>query len=303
MSESVIATDSLAKSYEGRAAVRDLTLRVPRASVFGFLGPNGAGKSTTIRLLLGLQRPTAGRAQALGRPAGERDALRRLGALVEAPSVYPNLTGAENMRVTARYRGCDRASCDAAIELVGLRDAAHRRVKGYSMGMKQRLGLALALMHEPELLILDEPTNGLDPGGILEVRALIRTLAQERGVTVFLSSHLLAEVEQVATHVGVLHAGSLRFQGSIEELRASARPRLLVGASDPSGAAALLRERGFAPTTPPDDRGRLVLDAITETDAARVNALLVGAGLGVHHLALERPSLEAQFLALTGGAS
>ncbi len=303
MPEHVIATDSLAKSYDGRAAVRDLTLRVPRASVFGFLGPNGAGKSTTIRLLLGLQRPTAGRAHVLGRPAGERDSLRRVGALVEAPSVYPNLTGAENTRVTALYRGCDRAACDAALDLVGLRDAAHRRVKGYSMGMKQRLGLALALMHEPELLILDEPTNGLDPAGILEVRALIRALAQERGVTVFLSSHLLAEVGQVATHVGVLHEGSLRFQGSLEDLRASARPRLLIGASDPVGAAALLRERGFAPTTHPDDCGRLTLEAVAETDAARVNALLVGAGLAVHHLALERPSLETQFLALTGGAS
>ena len=297
MTDAVIVAEGLSKEYGGRQVLKGLTLNVPRASVFGFLGPNGAGKTTTIRLLLGLQRPASGRAEVLGRAAGDPRALNRLGALVEMPSLYPNLTGLENLRVTAHYRGCDGAACRAALDLVGLLDSANQKVNGYSLGMKQRLGLASALMHGPELLILDEPTNGLDPAGIMEMRALIGSLAKQSGVTVFLSSHLLTEVEQVATHLAVLHLGRLRFQGTLGAFRDRSRPRLLLGLADASKASAFLRGRGIR--TSPAEGDRVWIDASEKDDARRINELLVNAGFAVDHLALERSSLEAQFLEMT----
>ena len=297
MTDAVIVTEDLCKEYDGRPALRGITLNVPRGSVFGFLGPNGAGKTTAIRLLLGLRRPTSGSASVLGRPAGDSGALGRLGALVEMPSLYPNLTGLENLRVTARYRGCVDAACRASLDLVGLSGAAHQQVKGYSLGMKQRLGLASALMHQPELLILDEPTNGLDPAGILEMRSLIGSLARRSGVTVFLSSHLLTEVEQVATHLAVLHLGRLRFQGTLEALRDQSRPRLLLGLADVTGGSAFLHERGIL--TQPAEGERLWVDTGEREDARRINEMLVNAGFAVEHLALERSSLEAQFIEMT----
>jgi ABC-type multidrug transport system ATPase subunit len=187
------------------AAVRGLSLRVPPQSVYGFLGPNGAGKSTTIRMVLGLQRPNRGTISLFGRPlARERIALlRRIGSLVESPSLYLHLTGRENLEVHRRLLGSPARAIDEALEAVELSPVASRLVRNYSSGMKQRLGLAQALLGNPELLLLDEPTNGLDPAGIHEVRMLIRDLPRRRGVTVFLSSHLLAEVEQIATHLAI----------------------------------------------------------------------------------------------------
>jgi lantibiotic transport system ATP-binding protein len=298
MSDPVIVADGLSRSYGGRRALDNLSLAVPRGSVFGFLGPNGAGKTTTIRLLLGLQRPTAGRAEVLGQAAGDPRALKRIGALVEMPSLYPNLTGMENLRVTAHYRGTGKAACHGALDLVSLSDAANRTVKGYSLGMKQRLGLATALMHDPELLILDEPTNGLDPAGILEVRALIRSLVERRVVTVFLSSHLLTEVEQVATHLAVLNHGRLQFQGTLQDFRERSKPRLLLGLNDASAGSDFLRTHGIASERM--EGGRLWIDATETGDAERINELLVRSGFAVNHLALERPSLEDQFLEMTG---
>lgn len=297
MSESVIVTSALSKNYAGKAAITDIGLEVPRSSVFGFLGPNGSGKTTTIRLLLGLQRPTAGRAEVLGHAAGDLRALARVGALVEMPSLYPNLTGIENLRVAAHYRGCDETACARALETVGLRDAANKVVKSFSLGMKQRLGLATALMHDPELLILDEPANGLDPAGILELRDLIRSLSTQRGVTVFVSSHLLSEIEQVATHLAVLSSGRTRFVGSVEAMRNTGRSRLVVGVSDGARATRTLANHGIpARETAPS---HLTIDGSATTQPARINALLVNAGIDVHHLALERSSLEARFLELT----
>jgi ABC-type multidrug transport system ATPase subunit len=217
MQTSAITTSGLTRRFGMLTAVDDLDLRVPRSSIYGFLGPNGAGKTTTIRLLLGLIRPHAGEVQLFGEPLRQRRMvlLRRVGALVESPSLYPNLTGRENLEVTRRLIGGEKAQIGQALHIVHLEDAADRRVGGYSSGMKQRLSLALALLNTPELLILDEPTNGLDPAGIQEMRDLIVRLPQEYGVTVFLSSHLLAEVEQVATHIGIIRQGRLRFQGTL----------------------------------------------------------------------------------------
>jgi ABC-2 type transport system ATP-binding protein len=213
-----IATRDLTRRFGDHVAVDHINLAVPPRTVYGFLGPNGAGKSTTIRMLLGLLRPDAGHVHLLGRPlAAHREALlREVGALVEAPSVYAHLTGRENLTVTATLRGgVPDAGIDRALDVVNLRDAADQRVGAYSLGMKQRLGLALALLGEPQLLILDEPTNGLDPAGIQEMRALIREVPERAGVTVFISSHLLSEIELMASHVGIIHEGRLVFQGAV----------------------------------------------------------------------------------------
>src|SRR5688572_28952888 len=200
-----IRTRGLARRFPGGFDVVDLDLNVPTGAIYGFLGPNGAGKTTTIRLLLSLLRPDAGEIALFGTPldGGRRDALRHVGALVESPSLFGHLSGRDNLEVTRRLLGAPRDRVDVVLRRVDLSDAAHRRVRDYSLGMRQRLAIALALLGEPRLLILDEPGNGLDPAGTVEMRALLRTLADD-GVTVFVSSHLLSEMEQVATHVGVL---------------------------------------------------------------------------------------------------
>lgn len=290
-----ISSQKLTRHFGPVKALEDLDLEVPSGGVSAFLGPNGSGKTTTIRLLLGLQRPTAGSCEALGLPAGDLRALSRIGSMVEQPSLYPHLTGRENLEITRLIRACPRHHVGEVLDLVGLNDAADRPTKGYSMGMKQRLSLALALLHEPDLLILDEPTNGLDPAGIREMRELIRDLPKRLGVTVFLSSHLLAEVEQVAQHVVILSKGRMRFQGSPTELRACACPRLEVLCGDPEKALDSLALLGFSTERIGD---RILLDT-DRTSAPRVAECLVGAGLSLYGLALHEAALEDLFLSLT----
>src|ERR1051325_9454199 len=214
MENPLIETRGLTRRFGAQLAVDTLNLSVPAAGVYGFLGPNGAGKTTAIRMLLGLIRPTAGEVCLFGQSlnGNQRSVLRRVGALVEAPSLYPHLTGRENLEVTRRLLGSDRNLVEVALATVKLTKDADRRVREYSLGMRQRLGLALALLNKPQLLILDEPTNGLDPAGIHEMRDLIRRFPAEFGVTVFLSSHLLSEVEQIASDIGIIHEGRLLFQ-------------------------------------------------------------------------------------------
>lgn len=296
-SELAIATRALTRRFGQVTAVDDLSLVVPRGSVYGFLGLNGAGKSTTIRMLLGLIRPTSGNAAVLGLtiPQDRLRALGRVGALVEAPTVYPHLTGTENLKVTLRLLGARRKEVSRVLEVVGLSNAAHRLVREYSTGMRQRLGLALALVGEPELLILDEPTNGLDPRGIQEVRELVYELPRRLGVTVFLSSHILAEVEQVANHVGIIHRGRLVVQGALEELLQGGRLR--VGVSDPVKARDFLTGLGRSART--GENGTLLVEALPGGDAATVNDILVRGGHPVSHLVYERASLEQVFFAAT----
>ena len=220
MPESVLRLHHLSKHFQNVRAVEDLTLEVRAGECFGFLGPNGAGKTTTISMILGLLRPTSGRVEVLGQPVTPEDttALREVGALVGAPGFYPYLSGRANLRLLARlYPAVDEARIAAVLRRVGLEAAADRKAKTYSTGMKQRLGLAAALLHRPRLLILDEPTSGLDPVGMAEMRTLLRDLAAD-GVTVFLSSHLLHEVEQVCDRVAVLHRGRLLAQGPVADL-------------------------------------------------------------------------------------
>jgi ABC-2 type transport system ATP-binding protein len=213
-----IETEALTRAFGARAAVEQLNLLVPNGGIYGFLGPNGAGKTTTIRMLLGLIRPDSGKVRLFGKHF-EFSMLNRVGSLVEAPSLYPHLTGRENLEVTRRLVGAARADIDRVLAIVRLARDADRLVREYSLGMRQRLGLALALLNSPELLILDEPTNGLDPAGIHEMRDLLRRMPAEHGVTVFLSSHLLSEVEQIAGSVGIIREGRMLFQGSLAELR------------------------------------------------------------------------------------
>jgi ABC-2 type transport system ATP-binding protein len=303
--ELAIETRGLTKRFGHQAAVDGIDLAVPRGAVFGFLGPNGSGKTTTIRVMLGLAAATSGEVRVLGRdmPRWSRDVLPRVGALVEGPAFYPFLSGAANLhRLDTADRDAPSATRDArvaeALERVGLTHAAGKRVRAYSLGMKQRLGIANALLAPRDLLVLDEPTNGLDPQGTREVRALVRSLAAE-GTTVFVSSHLLAEVEQMCTHAGVMSAGSLVAQGTLDELRAVGQAHVRVRTPDGGLARRVLAGIGMAPDRHDDDAVTApVVDDATAPEA--IVAALVTAGVRVRGFAVEAVSLEDRFVALTG---
>lgn len=287
----------------GQVAVEAIDLLVESGSVYGFLGPNGSGKTTTIRMLLGLVTPTAGTVQLLGEPvpARSRSVLPRVGALVEGPAFHPFLTGRANLaRLDAVDATADpatsRSRVGQALERVGLAIAAEKKFRRYSLGMKQRLGIAAALLQPRELLVLDEPTNGLDPQGTREVRALVRELASE-GITVVLSTHLLSEVEQVCSHVGVMSQGRLLVSGTLAELSAGSRPRVKVEASDPHAAAVVLD--GARLTGVELLEGRVHAD-LGDRRPEDICAELVRAGVGVRGFTIERPSLEDVFVSLTG---
>ena len=283
-------------------AVSDLSLMVPAASLYGFLGPNGAGKTTTIRMLLGLLCPSRGEVSIFGEDLRRhrKSILGRIGALVETPAIYPHLTGKENLQVIARLVGINANRIDEALRRVELVDAAHKRVGRYSQGMKQRLGLAIALLNEPQLLILDEPTNGLDPAGIRDVRELLRCLATESGITVFLSSHLLSEVEQLATHLGIIQQGKLLFQGTLDGLRHTRGGRTLIRTNDPRAALEAIIHH--VPGCQVNGDGLLGFDSSEPAEAARVNQILVRAGLDVYSIETRRDGLEALFMQVTGDA-
>ena len=304
--DAVIVTRALSKRYRGgQLAVDALDLTVPAGSVFGFLGPNGSGKTTTIRMLMGLIEPTSGTARVLGRPMprATRAVLPHVGALIEGPALYGFLSGRDNL---VRYDAADptadprtrRTRVAAALDRVGLTAAAGKKAKAYSLGMKQRLGLAAALLQPRRLLVLDEPTNGLDPQGMREIRSLIRELASD-GTTVFLSSHLLDEIEQVCTHAAVMAQGRLIAQGAVAELAAGARGRLVVTTPDVADAARVLKEQGVGDVVVTEDR---VTGEVPEGDRelADLNAALVGVGVRVRGFGVERASLEDAFVALTG---
>ncbi len=303
-----ITTSGLTKRFRGgQLAVDHIDLAVPHGSVYGFLGPNGSGKTTTIRMLLGLAFATSGSATLLDvpMPAGATRVLHRVGSLVEGPAFYPFLTGAGNL---GRYDAADatadpataRARIEAALDRVGLLAAARKRYRHYSLGMKQRLAIAAGLLRPRELIVLDEPTNGLDPQGTREVRALIRQIAAD-GTTVFVSSHLLAEVEQICTHVGVMRTGRLVFQGSLPELRRTGTARVTVQTADPEAAAKVLAGLGLADAQATAADARPEASALLgEAAPEQVCAELVQAGIGVRGFAVTAPSLEDLFVGLTG---
>jgi ABC-2 type transport system ATP-binding protein len=291
----VIRTRDLTKEFgRGVRAVDRLNLTVRAGEVYGFLGPNGAGKTTTLRMLLGLVRPTSGSALVLGRPPGDPVGLSRVGAMVEEPAFYPYLSGRDNLRVLARYARVPQDRIDAALESVDLVDRADDRVRTYSQGMRQRLGVAAALLKDPEVLILDEPTNGLDPAGVGEMRSLIRRLgASDR--TVVLSSHMLAEVQQLCDRVAVVSHGVLLAEGTVEDL--TGRGAILVRAT-PLEAARERAERLFGSDRVKVDDGALRLDA-AESDAPRITRELVLSGIAVSEVRQTERTLEEAFLELT----
>jgi ABC-type multidrug transport system ATPase subunit len=292
--ELVIETNDLSKRYRDLVAVDRLTLRVHRGEVYGFLGPNGAGKTTTLRMLLGLVRPTSGVASVLGSSPGSSEALANIGALIEAPGFYPFLSGRDNLRVMAGHARVEPERVDVVLEEVGLIGRAKDRFRTYSQGMKQRLGVASALLKDPDVLILDEPTTGLDPKGMAEMRSFIGGLGR-RGRTVLLSSHLMTEVEQVCDRVGVIDRGVLVKEGSVDELRGDAV--LLVRAEPLEHAGRVVEGLPGVAAVATDD-GALMVTADPTAAPAIVRAL-VGAGVAVTELRPERASLEDVFLNLT----
>jgi ABC-type multidrug transport system ATPase subunit len=291
----VIETHDLSKRYGERIlAVDGLALRVRRGEVYGFLGPNGAGKTTTLRMLLGLVRPTSGTALVLGARPGSPQSLGRVGALIETPAFYPFLSGRDNLRVLARYAGAPETRIEPILEEVGLAARGSDRFGTYSLGMKQRLGIAAALLKEPELLILDEPTNGMDPAGMAEMRTFIRDLGRGRR-TVLLSSHLMAEVEQIADRVGVISGGKLVGEGTVEELRG--RESLWIRAEPLEEAERVVANLQAVEQVSRVDGGLRI--AADPAAAAAINRSLVEAGIDVGELRHERASLEKVFLELT----
>ena len=298
-----LATAGLTKRFGAQTAVDGIDIDVPAGSVYGFLGPNGSGKTTTIRMVLGLVRPTSGTVNLLGEPmpSGLGAVLPRVGALVEGPAFHPYLSGRANLaRLDAADHLADprtsRRRIDTALDRVGLLHAAAKRYRAYSLGMRQRLGIAAALLVPRDMLVLDEPTNGLDPQGTREVRQLVASLGDE-GVTVLVSSHLLSEVEQISTHVGVMRLGKLVAQGAIDELRAARRASAVVVTPDGSLAAATLATCGLTEVQVSDEGATGLLDEVAPES---VVAALVGAGVAVREFVVRRPRLEDLFIELTG---
>jgi ABC-2 type transport system ATP-binding protein len=300
MPDSIIQSEGLTKRFGERTAVDDVSLEVPRGSAFGFLGPNGAGKTTTIRMLLGLTSADAGSMSLRGLPvpAQRAQALARVGAIVEEPSFHRHLSGRENLRIVAAVRGPDAfALIESSLARVGLADRADEKVSTYSQGMRQRLGVARCLLADPELLILDEPMNGLDPAGIQDFRAMVSELVAEDR-TVFLSSHLLDEIEKTCDSAAIIDGGRILRQGPIGTLTATERVELLIGCDDPERALELLTgDPGVLSAQRSDDGLRVVLRA---TDAVPgLNRRLVQAGIGVSRLEPVRETLEQRFLEIT----
>jgi ABC-2 type transport system ATP-binding protein len=297
-----VETDALTGGYGSTMVLHALSLRVPRASVYGFLGPNGAGKTTAMRMLLGLLEPVSGEVRLFGRPLRESlpGALRRVGTLIEQPSLYDHLTGRENLEILRRLKGATRADVERAIEAIGIGEYVGNPVSEYSRGMRQRLGVAIAILGSPELLLLDEPMNGLDAGGLETFRTLVETMRREYGTTVVVSSHQFDEVDQVATHIGIMSgAGDLLFQGTRAELAARVPQELVIQVDRWEEARRILTSSRHAVELRKDE---FVIREATRQTAHEVNRLLVESGVGVHRLAIELATLEDLFVEVTGAA-
>lgn len=301
--EVILRTHMLTKHYGARLAVNALDLEVRRGDIFGFLGPNGAGKTTTIRMCLGLIAPTAGSVEILGRDVARDGAyiLPRVGALVEQPALYPYMSGRNNLRAIGdALGGVTEARIDTILDLVALRGRDHDRVKTYSLGMKQRLGIAIALLQDPDLLILDEPTNGLDPAGIVEMRDLLRALAAA-GKTIFISSHVLTEVQQICTRVAIIHLGRLVIASSVAELT-RAHGEFVVTVDHPSEALVLLQSQPWGATARLEDGDHRIITPAPDGQSASLNLYLMRSGFVPGSIAPHQQDLEHIFLRLTASS-
>ena len=286
----IVATDNLSKEYDGVYRVQELDIRIKEGDIYGFLGPNGAGKSTTMKMLLGLVKPTSGTIEIMGKPFNEknlRDILASVGSLIESPSYYGHLTGRENMEIIRRLLDLPKKNIEEAVHIVRMENQMEKKVKNYSLGMKQRLGIAMALARFPKLLILDEPTNGLDPAGIEEMRELIKMLPKQYGMTVMISSHILSEIDQMATVVGIINQGCLIFQERMSVLDMQREPQIILRTSDNNHAFQLLKKANPQRTT-----DGLQIGAVVQC--------LCSNGISVYRVEEHRESLEDIFLNLTG---
>jgi len=297
--EYIVETTKLTKIFGKETAVKGLNMKIPRGEIYGFLGPNGAGKTTTIRMLLGLMKPTSGSVNIFGKDlrSDKLNILRKVGSLVENPSYYPHLTAYENLEAMRKLIGCEKARIHEVLEIVRLTEVTNKKVKGFSLGMKQRLGIAMALLNQPELLILDEPTNGLDPSGIIEVRNLIKSLPQTYGMTVLISSHLLSEVDQVATTVGILSKGKMIYQDSIEAMRRHAQSQITIRVSHGERAWRSLMAAGIKTQFEGDTV--MLHDHTDDATVAGAVRALVQENISVYRIEEERRTLEDIFLQMT----
>jgi len=300
MSNLIVKTSGLNYTFSnGFKTLNDVNLEVPKGSIYGFLGPNGAGKTTTLRLLLGLLKKQEGSIEVFGEDLATNrvNILKRLGSLIEQPSLYGHLTAKENLEIYRRLYQVSKQRVVEVLQLVGLEDTGSKKAKQFSLGMKQRLSIAIALLHQPQLLILDEPTNGLDPNGIIETRELIKKLNVELGVTIIVSSHILAEIEKMATHVGIIHKGRFLFQGTLSELQQmkNKESQLQVATNNNDVALQVLQSAYKVER----QNGHLVLPFTSKEVSARINRTLLENGLEVHHLHAQQTNLEQLFIDLT----
>ena len=299
MSRFAIETVGLNHHFGSQAVVKDLSLQVPKGSIYGFLGPNGAGKTTTIKILLNLLQSPADTVFIFGRELNNNrtTCLKQMGALVEQPAIYAHLTGKENLINRCILLGINKNKASEMLALVGLSDAANKKAGKYSLGMKQRLGIALALIGDPELLLLDEPTNGLDPNGIIEIRNLMIELTSKHGKTILVSSHLLAEIERTATHVGIINKGALLFQGTINELHDLSKPSIKIEVDEQAAAVNILSGNGAEILS--EEAGRIYINYTGKAEMGNYNSLLVNNGVTVYSIGTEKKDLENLFLDIT----
>lgn len=294
----IVVTENLSKEYDGICRVENLDIRINDGDIYGFLGHNGAGKSTTMKMLLGLVKPTTGTIEIMGKKFTEdnrQEILHNVGSLIEAPSYYGHLTGKENMEIVRRLLDLPQKNIEEAIHIVRMENQMGKKVKNYSLGMKQRLGIAMALARFPKLLILDEPTNGLDPAGIEEMRELIKMLPEKYGMTVMISSHILSEIDQMATVVGIINHGNLIFQERVSVLNAQRQPYLILKTSDNNRAFQLLK--GIRPL---QVETGLQIGALADEQIGEVVKSLCASNIAVYRVEEHRQSLEDIFLSLTG---
>lgn len=295
----ILTTHHLCKRYGDTYCVQDVNLSVKEGEIFGFLGPNGAGKTTTLKMILGLTRPTSGNVKVFGKDFAthRRFILSQTGSLIESPSYYGHLSGLENLRIVQKLRDLPERNVREVLNIVRLDKQKDKKVDQYSLGMKQRLGIAMALLSFPKLLILDEPTNGLDPAGITEIRELIKSLPERYGMTVIVSSHLLSEMEQMATSVGIINEGKLLFQDSMDVLKKKGQPTIGFKTGNNRLAQELLTTKGFSPLLRDD---ALVLENVTDEQVIQANRSLVAANIDVLRIEEHTKNLESIFLELTG---
>ncbi|WP_226001246.1 ABC transporter ATP-binding protein [Paenibacillus sp. BJ-4] len=302
MSEYVIHTQQLTRRFGKREFVKRLNLQVPGQQIYGFLGPNGAGKTTTIRMLLGLIKSTSGEIEIFGKKLKNQrmEILKDVGSLVESPAYYAHLSAYRNLEIVTTMRGLPTRKIHEVLDLVRLSKDAYRPVKGYSLGMRQRLGIAMALIANPKLLILDEPTNGLDPSGIQEIRELIMSLPGAYGMTVLVSSHLLSEIEQIATYVGIINQGEMIFQGTMKELTAKSKPQLFIETQDPVLAAGALIQHGWAAGAETIEPKEVVTPIVDRQQSSEMIKVLVEHNHPIYRVTEKKKTLEEIFLELTG---